>query len=80
MRPSAGRACLPPAAAREAVRADAAAHANGHAAARRVRLGRDGADGVLQLGPLSAHERAGLTKMMPELKDSIAKGVAFANK
>jgi malate dehydrogenase len=46
----------------------------------RVRLGRDGADGVLPLGPLSVHERACFAKMLPELKDSIQKGVQFAQK
>jgi malate dehydrogenase len=44
-----------------------------------VRLGRDGAEGVLPLGPLSVHERAGFAKMLPELKGSIEKGVRFAN-
>ena len=46
----------------------------------RVRLGRNGADGVLPLGPMSAHERACFAKMLPELKGSIEKGIAFANK
>jgi malate dehydrogenase len=45
-----------------------------------VRLGRDGAEGVLPLGPMSAHERAGFAKMLEELKGSIDKGVHFANK
>lgn len=44
-----------------------------------MRLGREGADGVLPFGPMSAHERAGFSKMMPELKGSIDKGIRFAN-
>ena len=46
----------------------------------RVRLGRHGADGVLPLGPMNAYERAGMAKMMAELKSSIQKGVEFARK
>ena len=48
--------------------------------ASRVRLGRFGLEEILPLGPLNALERAGLAKMGPELKASIDKGVAFANK
>ena len=48
--------------------------------ASRLLLGRQGVAEFLPLGPMSAGERAGLAKMMPELKASIDKGVAFANK
>lgn len=48
--------------------------------ASRVRLGRNGVEEYLPLGPLNEYERAGLEKMKSELKGSIEKGVVFANK
>ena len=48
--------------------------------ASKVLLGRNGTEGVLPLGPLSPFERAAMAKMLPELKASIEKGIAFANK
>jgi len=45
----------------------------------RVRLGRDGVEAFLPLGPLSVFEREGLAKMLPELKGNIEKGIKFAN-
>eukprot|EP00959_Pyramimonas_sp_CCMP1952_P049369 1031361-Pyramimonas_sp.AAC.1 len=49
------------------------------AGVRRVRLGRNGVEDFLPLGPLTAFEREGLAKMLPELKGNIEKGVKFAN-
>eukprot|EP00245_Coleochaete_scutata_P009958 TRINITY_DN3407_c0_g1_i1.p1 TRINITY_DN3407_c0_g1~~TRINITY_DN3407_c0_g1_i1.p1 ORF type:complete len:355 (+),score=61.01 TRINITY_DN3407_c0_g1_i1:118-1182(+) len=48
--------------------------------ASKVRLGRDGVEEVLSLGPLDEFERAGLEKMKGELAGSIEKGVAFVQK
>jgi len=45
--------------------------------ASRVLLGREGAEAALPLGPLSPFERAGMAKMLPELRGSIQKGVDF---
>ncbi|CAI0409183.1 unnamed protein product [Linum tenue] len=48
--------------------------------ASKVRLGKNGVDEVLGLGPLSDFEKEGLEKLKPELLSSIEKGVNFANK
>ncbi|KAH9748982.1 malate dehydrogenase [Citrus sinensis] len=45
-----------------------------------VRLGKNGADEVLGLGPLSDYEKQGLESLKPELKASIEKGIQFANR
>lgn len=45
-----------------------------------VRLGKNGVDEVLGLGPLSDYEKQGLESLIPELKASIEKGIKFANK
>uniref|UniRef100_A0A7N1A668 Malate dehydrogenase n=1 Tax=Kalanchoe fedtschenkoi TaxID=63787 RepID=A0A7N1A668_KALFE len=47
--------------------------------ASKVRLGKNGVEEVLGLGPLSDFEKEGLEKLIPELKASIEKGVNFAN-
>uniref|UniRef100_A0A7N0V560 Malate dehydrogenase n=1 Tax=Kalanchoe fedtschenkoi TaxID=63787 RepID=A0A7N0V560_KALFE len=47
--------------------------------ASKVRLGRNGVEEVLGLGPMSDFEKEGLEKLIPELKASIEKGVNFAN-
>ncbi len=39
-----------------------------------------GVGSIAPLGTLSAYEKEGLDKMVPELKASIAKGVEFAGK
>lgn len=44
-----------------------------------VRLGKNGVEEVLDLGPLSDFEKEGLEALKPELKSSIEKGVKFAN-
>lgn len=44
-----------------------------------VRLGKNGVEEVLGLGPLSDFEKEGLEKLIPELKASIQKGINFAN-
>lgn len=44
-----------------------------------VRLGKNGVEEVLGLGPLSDYEKEGLEKLKPELKSSIEKGIKFAN-
>lgn len=44
----------------------------------RCELGRNGVEAALPLGPLSPAERKGLETMLPELRDSIEKGVKFA--
>ena len=46
--------------------------------ATKVTLGKEGVEKIHGLGELSAYERKGLDAMMPELKDSINKGVEFA--
>jgi malate dehydrogenase len=48
--------------------------------ASKVRLGPQGVDEVLGLGNLSAFEQEGLEKLLPELNESIAKGVDFVRK
>ncbi|KAK4804013.1 hypothetical protein SAY86_003830 [Trapa natans] len=47
--------------------------------ASKVKLGKNGVEEVLGLGPLSDYERQGLELLIPELKASIEKGVKFAN-
>ncbi|KAI8552480.1 hypothetical protein RHMOL_Rhmol06G0269700 [Rhododendron molle] len=47
--------------------------------ASKVRLGKNGVEEVLDLGPLSDYEKQGLESLMPELKSSIEKGIKFAN-
>ncbi|XP_031284173.1 malate dehydrogenase, mitochondrial [Pistacia vera] len=47
--------------------------------ASKVRLGKNGVEEVLGLGPLSDFEKEGLEKLKPELKSSIEKGIKFAN-
>lgn len=44
-----------------------------------VRLGKNGVEEVLGLGPLSGFEKDGLERLKPELAASIEKGVKFAN-
>ncbi|CAL9755333.1 unnamed protein product [Musa acuminata subsp. burmannicoides] len=46
--------------------------------ASKVRLGKNGVEEVLGLGPLSDYEKEGLEKLKPELKASIEKGIKFA--
>lgn len=46
--------------------------------ASKVRLGINGVEEVLDLGPLSDFEKEGLEKLKPELKSSIEKGIKFA--
>lgn len=48
--------------------------------ASNVRLGRNGVDEILPLGPLNDFERDGLVKLKGELKASIEKGLSFAAK
>ena len=48
--------------------------------ASKVRIGKNGVEEVLDLGPLSDFEKQGLENLKAELKSSIEKGVAFANK
>lgn len=48
--------------------------------ASKVRIGKNGVEEVLDLGPLSDYEKQGLESLKPELKSSIEKGIAFANK
>lgn len=48
--------------------------------AMQVRLGKNGVEEVLGLGPLSDYEKKGLESLKKELKSSIEKGIAFANK
>ncbi|PNY14477.1 malate dehydrogenase glyoxysomal-like [Trifolium pratense] len=48
--------------------------------ASKVRLGRDGVEEFLPLGPLSDYERASLEKAKKELATSVEKGVAFIRK
>ncbi|XP_016456818.2 malate dehydrogenase 2, mitochondrial [Nicotiana tabacum] len=47
--------------------------------ASKVRLGKNGVEEVLGLGPLSDFEKQGLEALKPELKSSIEKGIKFAN-
>ncbi|KAJ9671502.1 hypothetical protein PVL29_025281 [Vitis rotundifolia] len=44
----------------------------------KVRLGKNGVEEVLGLGPLSDYEKEGLEKLKPELTASIEKGIKFA--
>lgn len=48
--------------------------------ASKVHLGKGGVDRVVSLGKLTPFEKAGLERMMPELEESIKKGVAFVKK
>jgi len=48
--------------------------------ATKVRLGPGGAEEVLPVGDLTEYEKGWLEKLIPELKGSIDKGIAFANK
>ncbi|KAK3282461.1 hypothetical protein CYMTET_9805 [Cymbomonas tetramitiformis] len=48
--------------------------------ASKILLGRSGVEATYPLGPLSASEREGLNKLLPELKANIEKGIAFAHK
>ncbi|GFY89470.1 peroxisomal NAD-malate dehydrogenase 1 [Actinidia rufa] len=48
--------------------------------ASKVRIGRNGAEEVYQLGPLNEYERAGMEKAKKELAASIQKGVSFIRK
>ncbi|GAU51442.1 hypothetical protein TSUD_413420 [Trifolium subterraneum] len=48
--------------------------------ASKVRLGRDGVEEFLPLGPLSDYERASLEKAKKELATSVEKGVSFIRK
>lgn len=45
-----------------------------------VRLGKNGVEEVLGLGPLSDYEKQSLESLKPELKASIEKGIQFANR
>lgn len=49
-----------------------------HVVLVQVRLGKNGVEEVLGLGPLSDHEKQGLQSLIPELKASIEKGIKFA--
>lgn len=44
-----------------------------------VKLGKNGIEEVLELGPMSDFEKQGLESLIPELKASIEKGIKFAN-
>lgn len=46
--------------------------------ASKVRLGKNGVEEVLGLGPLTDYEKQGLENLKPELKASIEKGIKFA--
>ncbi|CAN0913016.1 Malate dehydrogenase, mitochondrial [Linum grandiflorum] len=48
--------------------------------ASKVRLGKNGVEEILGLGPLSDFEKQGLENMTSELKTSIEKGINFASK
>ncbi|KAF3434598.1 hypothetical protein FNV43_RR21683 [Rhamnella rubrinervis] len=48
--------------------------------ATKVRLGRNGAEEIYQLGPLNEYERVGLEKAKKELAGSIQKGISFIRK
>jgi malate dehydrogenase len=48
--------------------------------ATKVKLGPSGAEEVLPVGDITEYEKEWLTKLIPELKSSIDKGIAFANK
>ncbi|KAK9267950.1 hypothetical protein L1049_010387 [Liquidambar formosana] len=47
--------------------------------ASKVRLGKNGVEEVLGLGPLSDYEKQGLESLKPELQASIEKGIKFAH-
>ncbi|KAF2287309.1 hypothetical protein P3X46_026961 [Hevea brasiliensis] len=47
--------------------------------ASKVRLGKNGVEEIIGLGPLSDYEKEGLEKLKPELLASIEKGIKFAN-
>lgn len=42
-----------------------------------MRLGKNGVEEVLGLGPMTDFEKQGLEALKPELKSSIEKGIAF---
>ena len=44
-----------------------------------MKLGKNGVEEVLELGPMSDFEKQGLESLIPELKSSIEKGIKFAN-
>lgn len=44
-----------------------------------MRIGRNGVEEVLGLGPLSDFEQESLEILKPELRSSIEKGIKFAN-
>ena len=44
-----------------------------------VRLGKNGVEEILGLGPLSDFEKESLETLKPELLSSIEKGIKFAN-
>ena len=46
--------------------------------ALQVRLGKNGVEEVLGLGPLNDYEKQGLEALKPELLSSIEKGIKFA--
>lgn len=48
-------------------------------AIKQVRLGKNGVEEVLGLGPLTDFEKLGLEALKPELKSSIEKGIAFVH-
>jgi len=47
--------------------------------ASKVRLGKNGVEEVLGLGPMTDFEKQGLEALKPELKSSIEKGIAFVH-
>lgn len=47
--------------------------------ASKVRIGKNGVEEVLGLGPLSDFEKEGLEALKPELKSSIEKGIKFVH-
>lgn len=46
---------------------------------QQVRLGKNGVEEVLGLGPMTDFEKQGLEALKPELKSSIEKGIAFVH-
>ncbi|KAI6690309.1 hypothetical protein NL676_027137 [Syzygium grande] len=47
--------------------------------ASKVKLGKNGVEEVLELGPMSDFEKQGLESLISELKSFIEKGIKFAN-
>ncbi|XP_056167198.1 malate dehydrogenase, mitochondrial isoform X2 [Syzygium oleosum] len=47
--------------------------------ASKVKIGKNGVEEVMELGPMSDFEKQGLESLIPELKSSIEKGIKFAN-